>query len=214
MRHHGSHFMSSRSACASEDSDNFCRAKKKFDDQRGNQIPSPSTTDKAAKFHRSLPNLSTMKPGQDERVNVAVKKLVKYSNLTIPDATKLADFTPDECATKGLAERVRRRGPSKKEWRKALSAPVMVSSGATESDISSLTTSPQKNGPTKPPSEADRKRMTSSQLQEDRIHKAKMKKHNKASHKRCSGRLRWASAVGVCGGRRRWTSAVGVGGGQ
>ena len=155
-----------------------------------------------------------MKPGQDERVNVAVKKLVKYSNLTIPDATKLADFTPDECATKGLAERVRRRGPSKKEWRKALSAPVMVSSGATESDISSLTTSPQKNGPTKPPSEADRKRMTSSQLQEDRIHKAKMKKHNKASHKRCSGRLRWASAMDVCGGRWRWASAVGVGSGH
>ena len=111
MRHHGSHFMSSRSACASEDSDNFCRAKKKFDDQRGNQIPSPSTTDKAAKFHRSLPNLSTMKPGQDERVNVAVKKLVKYSNLTIPDAMKLADYTLDECATKALVVRVRRQAP-------------------------------------------------------------------------------------------------------
>ena len=74
-------------------------------------MSSPSTTDKAAKFHHSLPNLSTMKPDQDERVNVAVKKLVKYSNLTIPDAMKLADYTLDECATKALVERVRRQAP-------------------------------------------------------------------------------------------------------
>ena len=52
-----------------------------------------------------------MKPGQDERVNVAVKKLVKYSNLTIPDAMKLADYMLDECATKTLVECVRRQAP-------------------------------------------------------------------------------------------------------
>ena len=99
----------------SEDNANFARAAKKLDYQRGNQIPSPSTTDKAAKFHHSLPNLSKMKDHEDVRVKEAVKKLTRYPNLTIPDAMKLADFTPSECATKALVERVRRRAPSKKD---------------------------------------------------------------------------------------------------
>ena len=52
-----------------------------------------------------------MKPDQDEWVNIAVKKLIRYSNLTIPDAMKLADYTLDECATKALVVRVRRQAP-------------------------------------------------------------------------------------------------------
>ena len=148
----------------SEDNDNFDRAAKKLDDQRGNQIPSPSTTDKAEKFHHSLPNLSIMKPDPDDRVDVAVQRLIKYPNLTIPDAMKLADFTQSECATRALVERVRRRAPSKKDRKKAMSAPAMVSANAMESDISSLTTSPQKSVPTKPPPKPDRKRRTSIKL--------------------------------------------------
>jgi len=120
----------------------------------------------------------------------------RHPTLKVPDAMKLADFTPEECKCPKMQMRVRRRlGPKKSSTRPfsvdVQSAASTVSLLTSSSESASAASSSMKSAPkskAKAPAKfpcprKEQKRLTSVKKQKTRVEGKRARQHEKQAHK-------------------------------
>jgi hypothetical protein len=112
----------------------------------------------------------------DSRVNKAIVALTKYPNMTIPEAMKLADFTPPEISCKAKYMWVYWRAEKILNRSKAFLTPpttrcVEVVSGVSMSTLSESVTSPPSPPVASPPNKVKRTRWPAAEQQYNKAFK-------------------------------------------
>ena len=121
-------------------------------------------------------NMPKINARADSRVDKAIAALTKYPNMTIPEAMKLADFTPPEILCKAKYMWVYRRAEKILNRSKAFLTPpttrcVEVVRGVSMSTLSESVTSPPSPPVASPPNKVKRTRWPAAASQARRAQK-------------------------------------------
>ena len=155
-------------------------------------------------------NMSKISAQANSRVNKAIEALRKYPNMIIPEAMKLADFTPPEILCKAKYMWVYQRAKKKLNRSKAFLTPPttrcveVVSGGVSMSTLSESVTSPPSPPVASPPNKVKRTRWPAAASQARRAQKLhKKQQYNKAFKRRQLRQRKQRQQRQGCGTRTR-----------